>query len=103
MLEPLPDILIEPIVRAALAEDLGRAGDITSAATIDADARLTATFASRNAGAIAGLACARIAVRRSIRPPRSRRWPPTASSGRRGRSRGSRPTPARCSRPNVWR
>ncbi len=62
MLEPLPDILIEPIVRAALAEDLGRAGDITSAATIDADARLTATFASRKAGAIAGLACARIAV-----------------------------------------
>jgi nicotinate-nucleotide pyrophosphorylase (carboxylating) len=62
MLEPLPDILIEPVVRAALAEDLGRAGDITSAATIDADARLTATFASRKAGAIAGLACARIAV-----------------------------------------
>ena len=62
MIEPLPDILIEPVVRAALAEDLGRAGDITSAATIDADARLTATFASRKAGAIAGLACARIAV-----------------------------------------
>jgi nicotinate-nucleotide pyrophosphorylase (carboxylating) len=62
VIEALPDILIEPIVRAALAEDLGRAGDITSAATIDADARLTATFASRNAGVIAGLACARIAV-----------------------------------------
>jgi nicotinate-nucleotide pyrophosphorylase (carboxylating) len=62
MIEPLPDILIEPVVRAALAEDLGRAGDITSAATIDPDARLTATFASRKAGAIAGLACARIAV-----------------------------------------
>src|SRR5690606_22886074 len=25
-IEPLPDILVEPIVRAALAEDLGRAG-----------------------------------------------------------------------------
>ena len=62
MLEPLPDILIEPVVRAALAEDLGRAGDITSAATIDADARLTAMFASRKSGVIAGLACARIAV-----------------------------------------
>jgi nicotinate-nucleotide pyrophosphorylase (carboxylating) len=62
MLEPLPDILIEPVVRAALAEDLGRAGDITSAACIEADARLTATFANRSAGVIAGLACARIAV-----------------------------------------
>ena len=59
---PLPDILIEPIVRAALAEDLGRAGDITSAACIAADARLAARFASRKAGVVAGLACARIAV-----------------------------------------
>jgi nicotinate-nucleotide pyrophosphorylase (carboxylating) len=62
MLEPLADMLVEPVIRAALAEDLGRAGDITSAATIDADARLTATFASRKAGVIAGLACARLAV-----------------------------------------
>ena len=29
---PLPEILIEPVVRAALAEDLGRAGDVTSLA-----------------------------------------------------------------------
>ena len=62
MFEPLPELLIEPIVRAALAEDLGRAGDITSAATIDPEARLTATFANRKAGVIAGLACTRIAV-----------------------------------------
>ena len=31
----LPKSLVEDAVRAALAEDLGRAGDITSAATID--------------------------------------------------------------------
>ena len=62
MLEPLPDLLIEPVVRAALAEDLGRAGDITSAACIDAEARLTARFANRNPGVVAGLACARLAV-----------------------------------------
>jgi nicotinate-nucleotide pyrophosphorylase (carboxylating) len=62
MIEPLPELLIEPVVRAALAEDLGRAGDITSTACIDADARLTATFANRKSGVIAGLACARIAV-----------------------------------------
>jgi len=59
MIEPLPDLLIEPIVRAALAEDLGRAGDITSAACIDADARLLARFAGRKFGIVSGLACVR--------------------------------------------
>jgi nicotinate-nucleotide pyrophosphorylase (carboxylating) len=62
MIEPLPDLLIEPIVRAALAEDLGRAGDITSQACIDADARQTARFAGRKFGIVSGLACARQAV-----------------------------------------
>ena len=62
MIQPLPDILIDPIVRAALAEDLGRAGDITSAACIAADARLAARFAGRKTGVVAGLACARLAV-----------------------------------------
>jgi nicotinate-nucleotide pyrophosphorylase (carboxylating) len=62
MLEPLPDLLIEPIVRAALAEDLGRAGDITSAACIDAAARMEARFVSRKPGVVAGVACARLAI-----------------------------------------
>jgi nicotinate-nucleotide pyrophosphorylase (carboxylating) len=62
MTPPLPDILIEPIVRAALAEDLGRAGDVTSMATIDADARFAAVFAARKDGRVSGLDCARIAV-----------------------------------------
>jgi nicotinate-nucleotide pyrophosphorylase (carboxylating) len=57
----LPDLLIEPIVRAALAEDLGRAGDLT-AALIDADARMTCQFAARKEGRVAGLACARLAL-----------------------------------------
>jgi len=59
----LPAILIEPIVRAALAEDLGRAGDVTSLATIDADARFAAVFAARKDGRVAGLDCARLAVK----------------------------------------
>ena len=63
MVDPLPDILIEPIIRAALAEDLGRAGDLTSLACIDADASFTARFAARQAGVVAGLACARLALR----------------------------------------
>jgi nicotinate-nucleotide pyrophosphorylase (carboxylating) len=59
---PLPDLIIEPVVRAALAEDLGRAGDITSRACIDPGARLKANFVARQAGVIAGMDCARLAV-----------------------------------------
>ena len=59
----LPDLLIEPMVRAALAEDLGRAGDITSNACIPPDARLSAVFAARQSGVVAGLDCARLAVK----------------------------------------
>src|SRR6185437_6636785 len=50
------------VVRAALAEDLGRAGDITSLACVEPQARLRAVFAARKPGVIAGLACARLAI-----------------------------------------
>ncbi len=42
---PLPDLLVRPIIDMALAEDLGRAGDITGEACIDADARLSVVWA----------------------------------------------------------
>ncbi|HEY1561211.1 MAG TPA: carboxylating nicotinate-nucleotide diphosphorylase [Caulobacteraceae bacterium] len=58
----LPDLIVEPIVLAALAEDHGRAGDITSAACIPEDARLAAAFVARAEGVVAGLACARLAL-----------------------------------------
>jgi nicotinate-nucleotide pyrophosphorylase (carboxylating) len=58
----LPDLMIEPIVRAALLEDLGRAGDITTQAVIPADARFAAIFAARQAGVVAGIDCARLAM-----------------------------------------
>jgi nicotinate-nucleotide pyrophosphorylase (carboxylating) len=61
-LNNLTDLIVEPIVRAALAEDLGRAGDITSKATVPADARLSAAFVARSPGVIAGLACAQLAL-----------------------------------------
>ena len=54
---------VSEVVRAALAEDLGRAGDITSQACIDADARLAATFVARADGILAGLECVALAVR----------------------------------------
>lgn len=62
MIAEPPDILIEPIVRAALAEDLGRAGDVTAAACIPRDARMKADMVARKEGRIAGMACVRIAV-----------------------------------------
>jgi len=62
MIAPLPDLLIEPVIRAALAEDLGRAGDVTALACIDPDARLSAVFAARKEGRVAGLACARLSL-----------------------------------------
>jgi len=62
MIEPLPDLLIAPIIRAALAEDLGRAGDITAQACVPADTRLTADFAARRGGVVAGLSCIRLAL-----------------------------------------
>ena len=61
-IEALPDILIDPVVRAALAEDLGRAGDVTSTACVPAGAQLRVQFAARRAGVVAGLACARLAI-----------------------------------------
>ena len=63
LLAPLPDLMLEPIVRAALAEDLGRAGDVTSDALIPADRLWTAQLATRQAGVVAGLDLARLAFR----------------------------------------
>jgi nicotinate-nucleotide pyrophosphorylase (carboxylating) len=58
---PLPRLIIEPIVRAALLEDLGLAGDITSAAVIPEDHRSTVALTARQAGVVAGLDAAALA------------------------------------------
>ncbi|MBB3769657.1 nicotinate-nucleotide pyrophosphorylase (carboxylating) [Angulomicrobium tetraedrale] len=60
-LPPLPRLLVEPLVRAALLEDLGRAGDVTTDAVVPADARFEAVIASRQPGVIAGIDAAVIA------------------------------------------
>ena len=57
------DLLIEPVVRAALAEDLGRAGDLTAQACVPEQARMNGVFAARKAGVAAGIDAVRIAVR----------------------------------------
>jgi len=54
----LPGFDLPAFVRATLAEDLGEAGDITSAAVIPADARFGGVMASRDAITVAGLGLA---------------------------------------------
>jgi nicotinate-nucleotide pyrophosphorylase (carboxylating) len=61
MIATLPRIVIEPTVRNALIEDLGLAGDITSAAVIPAGHRSRLAMVSRNPGVIAGLDAAELA------------------------------------------
>ena len=51
----LPGFDLDAFVRATLAEDLGSGGDITSLATIPADARFTGVMDSRDAIIVAGL------------------------------------------------
>lgn len=60
-LTPLPDIILEPLVKATLLEDLGRAGDLTTDAIIPADVRDRFLFAAREPGTVAGLDLARLA------------------------------------------
>ena len=55
MIEGLPDADVERVVRTALAEDLGPEGDITTAATVDADSIAAARLVSRQPGVVAGL------------------------------------------------
>ncbi len=60
---PLPAVMIEPLVRAALLEDLGRAGDLTSDAIIPAEATARAVLQAREPGVVAGLDLAETAFR----------------------------------------
>lgn len=55
----LSPILIRKAIDEALLEDLGRAGDITTNATIPADANATCVLASRENGIVSGMALAR--------------------------------------------
>jgi nicotinate-nucleotide pyrophosphorylase (carboxylating) len=54
-------LLLEPIVRAALIEDLGRAGDITSDAIVPETAQVEVVIAARQPGVVAGLDAALLA------------------------------------------
>lgn len=59
----LPDLLLEPLVRNALAEDLGPMGDATVAAVIPPGLRYSAQLNARGAGVASGLRLAAMAFR----------------------------------------
>ena len=59
----LPDLLVEPLVRAALLEDLGRAGDLTTDAIVPATAQARTALVARQPGVVAGLGAAAMAFR----------------------------------------
>jgi nicotinate-nucleotide pyrophosphorylase (carboxylating) len=60
----LSPLEIDDLVTRALAEDLGRAGDVTSIATIPEDATAHAIVVTRQAGVIAGLPLVAAAFRK---------------------------------------
>lgn len=92
----LPRIVIEPLVRAALLEDLGRAGDLTTDAIIAEDAHATVALVSREPGVVAGTDCARLAWElvdprievRDLLPDGSRVQPGTVIGTASGPARG---------------
>ncbi|WP_119680462.1 carboxylating nicotinate-nucleotide diphosphorylase [Indioceanicola profundi] len=60
---PLYPVMYEDLVRAALREDLGRAGDLSADACVPAEARARAILRARKPGVIAGLEPALAAFR----------------------------------------
>ena len=58
---PPHPLLVEPIIRRALEEDLGRAGDLTTDLLIPSNARSRAVIAAREEGVISGLIAAKLA------------------------------------------
>lgn len=59
----LADVMLQPLVEQSLREDLGRAGDITSAAIIPSAVVSELYMVARQAGVIAGLDLARLAFK----------------------------------------
>ncbi|MDQ6703574.1 MAG: carboxylating nicotinate-nucleotide diphosphorylase [Pseudomonadota bacterium] len=58
---PLARIMVEPLVRAALLEDLGRAGDLTTDAIVPAGLAARTVLVAREKGIVAGLDLAKLA------------------------------------------
>ncbi|MTE01042.1 carboxylating nicotinate-nucleotide diphosphorylase [Paracoccus sp. YIM 132242] len=63
MTPPLPDLILEPLVRAALLEDLGANGDITTRTVIPPGTRMEAAIRARDGGTASGMQLAALAFR----------------------------------------
>ncbi len=59
----VPDLILEPMVRNALLEDLGSYGDITTRTVVDADTTYTATINAREDAVVSGMQIAELAFR----------------------------------------
>jgi nicotinate-nucleotide pyrophosphorylase (carboxylating) len=59
----IPALMVEPVVRAALLEDLGRAGDLTTDAIVPPTACARTALVARQRGVVAGLGAAAMAFR----------------------------------------
>lgn len=62
-LGPIPDVLIEPIVRLALQEDLVPAGDVTTDSVVAAETQVELVIRSREHGVLAGVDAARLSIK----------------------------------------
>jgi nicotinate-nucleotide pyrophosphorylase (carboxylating) len=62
-MRPLSPLIVEPLVRAALLEDLGRAGDLTTDFVVRAEQSARVRLAARDAGVVAGTDLAATAFR----------------------------------------
>jgi nicotinate-nucleotide pyrophosphorylase (carboxylating) len=62
-MRPLSPLIFEPLVRAALLEDLGRAGDLTTDFVVRAEQSARVRLAARDAGVVAGTDLAATAFR----------------------------------------
>ena len=105
-----PDAFLSPLeidaaVTRALAEDLGRAGDVTSTATVPEGTRARAVVVARKAGTIAGLPLVEAALLK-LDPKASitaHHRDGDAVAAKAALLHHRRATPAPCSRPNAWR
>ncbi|MFN3526333.1 MAG: carboxylating nicotinate-nucleotide diphosphorylase [Paracoccus sp. (in: a-proteobacteria)] len=63
MTPALPDLILEPLIRAALTEDLGTNGDITTRTVIPPDLHYCAELRAREPGVASGMQLAALAFR----------------------------------------
>ena len=103
-LQSLPTLMLEPVVRAALLEDLGRAGDLTTDAIVPASARAETALVARQPGIVAGLDAASLCLPAGRFRDRGQDRAARRQQGQAGRPhrRHRRPDTRHARRPSAW-